>query len=96
MDCKVIYGFDLSLSKSFHSLLFLLSESTEKFEQRLALVWSFSKMGFGKDNIQGGGGKLYLWSTNTHMKGLGLYEIRDTFEQIKFMRNIKLMNGLSL
>ena len=30
------------------------------------------------------------------MKGLGLYEIRDTFEQIKFMRNTKLMNGLSL
>ena len=31
-------------------------ESTDKFERRLSLVWSFfSERGFGKDDLQGGG-----------------------------------------
>ena len=33
--------------------MFLLSESTDKFERRLALVWSFSERGIGKDDLWG-------------------------------------------
>ena len=55
MDCKDIYGFDLSLSTTSQCLLFLLSESTDRFERTLALVGSFSERGFGKDDLRGGG-----------------------------------------
>ena len=50
MKCKVIYGFDPSLSKTFLYKFFFFLESTDRFEQRLALVWSFSERGFGKDH----------------------------------------------
>ena len=30
-----------------------LSESIDKFERRLSLVWFFSKGGFGKDDLRG-------------------------------------------
>ena len=34
-------------------------ESTDKFERRLTLVWSFFfERGFGKDDLQGGGREL--------------------------------------
>jgi len=46
IDCKVVYGFDLSLSKTFPCLLFLC-------RRVLALVWFFSKGGFGKDDLRG-------------------------------------------
>ena len=45
MDCKVIYGFDLSLVK-VSLFVYLLSESTNIFERRLVLVWSFLQDGF--------------------------------------------------
>ena len=54
MDCKVIYVFHLSLCKAWHCLLFLLSKSTYKFEQRLASFWSFSERGSGKADLPGG------------------------------------------
>ena len=54
MDCKVIYGFYLLLSKTFHCLLFLLSESTDELEWTLALVWSFLWKCFGKEYLRGG------------------------------------------
>ena len=64
MNCKVIYGFDLSLSKIFYCILFLLSESTDKFERRLALVWSFSERGIGKDNLGMGAGLVVVFMVN--------------------------------
>ena len=48
IDCKVVYGFDLSLSKTFPCLLFLC-------RRVLALVWGFSEGGFGKDDLRGVG-----------------------------------------
>ena len=64
MKCKVIYGFDPSLSKTFHGLLFLLSESTDEFERRLALVWFgfFLREDFGKVDLPPFQ-KMYLLST---------------------------------
>ena len=40
-----------------------LSESMDKFEQRLALVWFFSDGGFGKDKSRGwrGGGRSFYY-----------------------------------
>ena len=43
MNCKVINGFDLLLSKTFHCLLL---KSTDEFKRKLALARSFSLRGF--------------------------------------------------
>ena len=48
MDCKVIYGFDLSLSKTFHCLLFFFSQRVQN------IVGNFCERGFGKDDLREG------------------------------------------
>ena len=56
MDCKVIYVFDLSLSKTFHWLLFRLSESIQmKLDGDLLWIGYCLREGFGKDDLRGGG-----------------------------------------
>jgi len=50
INCKVIYGFDLSL------FVVSFSESIDRFEQRLVLVWGFSEGGFGKNDLREEGG----------------------------------------
>ena len=47
IDCKVIYGFYLLLSKTLHCLLLLLSESKDEF-------WfgDCVREGFGKDDLR--------------------------------------------
>ena len=67
IDYKVICGFDISLSKTFHCLLFLLSESSDKLEQRLALVSVSSERGFGKDDLREGGGLESVFMVNNYL-----------------------------
>ena len=51
MDCKVIYGFDLSLSKTFQCYDFPLSGQKGKVEEN---VWF--GFGAGRDDIKRGWG----------------------------------------
>ena len=55
IDCKIVYGFDLKLSKTFHYLLFLCRRVKRNLNEDL-LWFAFLREGsFGKDDLPGGG-----------------------------------------
>ena len=49
MDCKVICGFDYSLTKIIHYLVLFVRVQRNCHSN--AWVWNFSERGFGKDDI---------------------------------------------